>query len=200
MTGSASLALVLALAQLWAVAASAQRPNARPPTSPRQGELVFFSDLNFRGQFRGVSDSAPDLRLPFRARSYMVAPGDSWQVCANVNFRSPCANIDASRPDRGLLTFLDVRSARLTGGGEFSSTSYAGPSLRGMASEFFRAPESGGARVLACRTGPETASCAADTANRFCRARGYAGASFRQMETVRGRTFLADVLCTRTGA
>jgi len=68
-----------------------------------------------------------------------------------------------------------------------------------MASEFFRAPESRGERILACRFGPETAACAADTANQFCRARGYVGAAFSRMETVRNRTFLADVLCSRSG-
>ena len=44
----------------------------------------------------------------------MLAPGDIWQVCANTNFRNPCAQVDGSRPDRGVLTFVDVRSAQLT--------------------------------------------------------------------------------------
>ena len=134
----------------------------------------------------------------------MLAPGDIWQVCANTNFRNPCAQVDGSRPERGVLTFVDVRSAQLTVeglGDSFSASGFAGPSLRGMASEFFRAPESGGQRVLACRTGPASANCAADTASRFCRARGYAGgAAFQRMETVRGRDYLADVLCSRAGA
>ena len=85
------------------------------------------------------------------------------------------------------------------GGGDDFGSGFAGPTLRGMASEFFRAPESRGQRVVACRFGPATANCAADTAGRFCQARGYADSAFQRMETIRGQTFLADVLCSRSG-
>jgi hypothetical protein len=170
----------------------------------RPGQLVFFSDANFRGRSFNVTGARNSLTIPFRPRSFQVALGESWQLCANTNFRSPCSQIDRSRPDRGPLTLVNIRSARPVGGGggggDFSGSGFAGQSLRGMASEFFRAPEDRGSRVPACRGGPPTANCAADTAGRFCRARGYAGGSaFQRIETVRGQDFLADVLCSRSG-
>jgi hypothetical protein len=186
-----------------AASAQTQGITTLPETLSRPGELVFFSDTNFRGRTFSVTGSRSNLTLPFTARSYRVAPGDAWQVCANANFRIPCVQIDQSRPDRRLLTVVNIRSVRPArgGGDNFSGSGPAGPSLRGMASEFFRAPEDRGSRVLACRSGPPTASCAADTAARFCRARGYAGGSaFSRIETVRNQDFLADVLCSRAGA
>jgi hypothetical protein len=202
MTRLATLGLALGLFAA-APQSLAQRPGdftrPLPPASP--GQLAFFSGANFQGQVFHVNGARPDLRLPYRVRSYAISPGDRWQVCANANFRSPCSEVDQSRPDRGLTALIDIRSARPTrsSAGEFPNAGYAGPSLRGMASEFFRAPEAGGQRILACRSGPETAACAADTAGRFCQARGYAGSAFQRLETVRRQTFLADVLCSTAG-
>jgi hypothetical protein len=172
------------------------------PGMPRFGDLVLYSDTNFGGRSFLITGERANVTVPFRPRSYRLVQGEVWQLCANTNFRSPCVQVSESRPDRGLLTLVSIRSARPVrggGGGEFSGRGPAGPSLAGMASEFFRAPEDRGARVLACRSGPVTAACAQDTASRFCRARGYAGTAFSRMETVRGQTFLADVLCSRTG-
>jgi hypothetical protein len=189
----------------WAAMAQPHGITTLPGHVGHAGVLVFYSDSNFRGRTFDVTGPSPDLRIPFRVRSYRAAPGESWQVCANTDFRSPCSQIDGARNDRGLLTFVDIRSARplRTGGGpghEFSGSGFAGPSLQGMASEFFRAPEDRGARIVACRSQAANAACAADTAARFCRARGYAGGSaFQRLETVRGQTYLADVLCTRAG-
>lgn len=68
----------------------------------------------------------------------------------------------------------------------------AGGSLRGMAAEFFPAPAERGGRVLSCVSG--AAACAQDSARRFWGARGWPAVG---QETVGGRNYLADVLCTR---
>jgi hypothetical protein len=175
----------------------------RPPTAARPGELVFYSEPNFQGRAYYVTGPRTNLTLPFQARSFQVAPGEAWQVCARTRYRNPCTIVSRSNDDRGLLALVDIRSARPQGGGgddgEFSGSGYPGPSLQGMASQFFRAPEDRGSRVLACRSGSATAACAADTADRFCRARGYAGgAAYERIETVNRRNYLADVLCSRS--
>lgn len=63
-----------------------------------------------------------------------------------------------------------------------------------------------GERELADRLRPpglerqsHAAACAAQSADRFCRIRGWTAARCHRQETVRGANFLADVLCTRTG-
>jgi hypothetical protein len=66
-----------------------------------------------------------------------------------------------------------------------------------MSAEFFRAPSSNGQRVISCPQG--SAACAADSADRYCRERGWTASSYERQETVAGRNYLADVLCTRTG-
>jgi hypothetical protein len=65
-----------------------------------------------------------------------------------------------------------------------------------MASEYFPAPADGRGRVISCASG--AANCARESANRFCRSRGWNYASFSLQETVNRQNFLADVLCTRT--
>jgi hypothetical protein len=192
---------VLLLADLCGLASGAQS-QIRPHPPARHGELVFFSGAGFGGQAYRISGARPDLQVPFRVRSVLVAQGEAWQVCAGSSFRNPCTLVDDSRADRGLLSLVSIRSARPvgpTGDEGFAGSGFAGPSMRGMASEFFRAPESRGSRVLACGGGPVSAACAAQTATRFCRARGYGGSAFQQLETVRGRTYLADVLCSHAG-
>jgi len=69
-----------------------------------------------------------------------------------------------------------------------------------MAAEFFPAPGGrDGRRLLSCENGGATANCAAATADRFCKSIGWSGSASQRQETVNGRVYLADVLCTRTG-
>lgn len=177
----------------------------RPPEPVRSGELAFFSGAGFQGRSYFLTGPRSSLSIPFMARSYRVAPGDQWQLCARTEYRQPCVTVSASDADRGIMTGFQIRSARPAGSGgsgddEFGS-GYGGPSLQGMASEFFRAPESRGRRVVGCRRGSVTAACISDTADRFCRARGYAGGSaYQRAETVGRETYLADVLCSRSRA
>ena len=67
---------------------------------------------------------------------------------------------------------------------------HGGGSLRGMSAEFFTQPSDARGRIVSCASG--AAACAADSADRFCRSRGWTAASYHCQETVAGRNFLAD--------
>lgn len=94
---------------------------------------------------------------------------------------------------------LDGFGSHLRDAGDESGPSVErknGPSLGGMAAEFFATPADGGRRVLACRSSQSPdPDCARETAELFCRGVGYAYAGNIAMETVGNRVYLADVLC-----
>lgn len=182
------LPLSLAIAATLALPGSAQ--------AQRRGEVMLFSQTGFRGQTFIVSGTRSTLPIPWTVRSVRVAPGEAWDLCTRTRFRTPCNRVAidtaavswrvaSARPSQVVTLPEPVPPA---GGG----------SLRGMSAEFFTQPSDASGRVVSCVSG--AAACAADSANRFCRSRGWTGASYHRQETVAGRNFLADVLCTRTGA
>ena len=66
------------------------------------------------------------------------------------------------------------------------------PSLRGMASEYFVAPDDRGTRIeITAGTNEATTARARD----FCRTRGWRYSVYARLQTIDGRNFLADVLC-----
>jgi len=95
-------------------------------------------------------------------------------------------------------TVASARPARSGGGGGPGGPGAPGreQSLRGMSAQFFVQPSEGGRRVPSCASG--AANCAAQAADRFCVSRGWTAASYERQETVAGRIYLTDVLCTRT--
>src|SRR3546814_12985189 len=97
-----------------------------------------------------------------------------------------------------ILRGITVRSMRPVGG----SDGYPAPptndqSVRGNFAEFHTQPTTRGTRVLAC-TGSATASCAARTADSWCRSTGWNGSAREHMETIQGRVDPADVPCVRS--
>ena len=66
-----------------------------------------------------------------------------------------------------------------------------------MAAEFFPAPEYRGRRIDACNREGGAAACVTRESDNFCRSIGYARARNGAAQTVGGRVYLADVLCTR---
>lgn len=161
----------------------------------RRGEMTLFSGMNFTGARNSVTGPRQSMTIP-QVRSIRVAPGERWEICSRTAFRD-CIMVseDIANIRRTVASARPWQAPTPPpppGGGGGS----AGPSLRGMSAEFFRAPESRGQRVESCRQG--TAACTAESADRFCRSRGWTGSSYERQETVRGRNFLADVLCTRT--
>ena len=98
-------------------------------------------------------------------------------------------NVRSARPVAGILPSSAVAPGVLSPG-------QAGPSLRGLAAEFFVAPDQGGNRV---EVTPGTAEAMAREASQFCRARGWRRSAYQRLQTVGGRFYLADVLCANDG-
>jgi hypothetical protein len=148
--------------------------------------MTLYSEIGFRGKSFTVTGPRENLRVGFTVRSVRIAPGESWQVCTGSSYRGNC---NTARENAGNIAW-NVQSARPVG------TSTAGQSLRGMAAEFFPRPTDARGRVASCSSG--TPACAAQAADRFCKTRGWTASSYERQETVAGRIYLADVLCTRT--
>lgn len=178
-------------------------------------EITVYRDSGFSGPARAFGTDNPDPRMGFLVNSARVR-GGAWELCSGVGFRGTCITVDRNVANlRSAYGWPGpLNSIRRIGGPQAQPLpaptpaplplpgrppAGAGNSLRGMAAEFFPAPMLSGRRVEACRRGNATPECARRTAEDFCRAAGWAYASHVLMETERGRVYLADVLCTRSG-
>ncbi|MEW5683540.1 MAG: beta/gamma crystallin-related protein [Pseudomonadota bacterium] len=165
---------------------AAQRPGPGP------GELTFYSQIGFRGQSYTVTGPRETIHIPWTVRSARLS-GGSWQICQRSGYRGRCNEVNDTQ---GNIAWT-VGSARpLRVGPPEPPPPTAGGSLRGMSAEFHPQPAERGVRVQSCASG--AAACASEAADRFCRARGWTASSYERQETVSGRNYLADVLCTRT--
>ncbi len=93
-----------------------------PPTQPRGG-LELFSNTRFRGERRFITDAVSDLRrLGFNddAESLRLDSSQSWEVCADTNFRS-CRVVNSDWPDLDGISMSErissVRPLDQEGGG-----------------------------------------------------------------------------------
>jgi hypothetical protein len=181
-------AIVIAL--VLPVGAAAQRAN----------QIILYSQIGFRGQSVTVSGTQTLVNVPFTVRSVRIAPREAWQVCALPAFQGSCntlqenqANIvwrvNSVRPRTPAITPTPMPSPSPPSVG-------TGPSMRGMASEYFPQPTDRNGRVESCTQG--TAACTRQSADRFCVSRGWTASAHELQETVNRRNFLADVLCTQT--
>lgn len=162
---------------------------AAPASAQPSGTITLHNQINFRGLALTVDRAQENLRVPWQVRSVSIGRGGPWELCLRPRFQN-CRRFDQS----GSNIRMTVLSARPvlrpipppTGSG----------SLRGMASEYFPQPSDGRGRVISCPSG--AAACAAESADRFCRSRGWTRAAFQLQETVNRQNFLADVLCSRS--
>ena len=159
----------------------------------QQGEVTLYTQGHFKGPSRTI-DQATTALPAMTVKSVKVAPGTAWELCSGNTFTG-CKQF--SQSDDG--TVQSVRSVRpiappiaesvaLPSAGPIAG---AGPSLKGLASEFFPVPAQSGSRVEAAT------STASTVATDFCRQHGWRAAAYHRIQTIEGRTFLADVLCTR---
>jgi hypothetical protein len=180
-----------AVAGLFVVQASAQEP--RP-----SDEATMYSKGHFKGARRTVYGPTR-FEQPFVMKSAEIPAGSQWEFCSGHTF-SGCRQFSQSVP----ATVMNVRSARPVAGILPSSAvapgvivpGQAGPSLRGLAAEFFVAPDQGGNRV---EVTPGTSEAMARKAGEFCRAHGWRRSAHQRLQTVGGRFYLADVLCANDG-
>lgn len=184
---------------LLALAAAATAPLAA-------NEVTVYRDRGFSGPAVAVSEANPDLRLVWPVNSIRVAAG-TWELCPERNFRGRCITLSSSSPNlamthgwRGRLQSIRPVGDSGWGGGwsGWGQVPSDNRSMRGMASEYFPQPASRGYRVEACPGGLASAACVQRSADSFCRSGGWNRSAFQRTETVRGRNYLADVLCTRS--
>ena len=183
------------------VTSSAQTPEDRLYRPP---EATIYRDAAYKGPAVFIGEAKPNLGLAWPVNSVRVANG-RWELCEKTRYRGACRTIDRDTPMlNNILRGLSIQSIRPVGsgggGGGWNPQPPANDRVaRGNFAEFHTQPATGNYRVLACSSGAATASCAARTADTWCRSVGWNGSAREHMETVAGREYLADVLCVRSG-
>ena len=171
------------------------RPD-RPP------EATIYRDAGYRGPAVFVGEEKPNLGLAWPVNSIRV-PNGRWELCEKTRYRGNCRTVDRDTPMlNNVLRGLTIQSIRPVGGdgGGWNPNPPANDQVaRGNFAEFHTQPAERNYRVLACARGSATASCAAQTADTWCRSIGWNGSAREHMETISGRVYLADVLCVRSG-
>lgn len=159
-------------------------------------EVAMFSKGHFKG-YRTAIAGPSQFFQPLVVRSIVIPAGSEWELCSG-NTYTGCRQIRASTK----AMVMTVRSARPVAAilpasaGLQTSAMGRGQSLRGLASEYFVAPDNGGNRVA---VQPGTAEAMSSRAAEFCRARGWRSSVHGRLQTVGGSVYLADVLCVDSG-
>ena len=158
------------------------------------GQATLYNKARYKGVRRAIVGPT-QFAEPFPMRSVTIPAGTAWDFCSGTKF-SGCKHVSQSTPS----TVMTVRSARpvaavltsTAGPAPNSSLRGGGGSLRGVASEYFVAPDQGGIRI---EVQPGTAEVMSRRAIDFCRARGWRTSAYERLQSVAGRFYLADVLC-----
>jgi len=183
----------------WTIAAAALAVIL-PAKSAAQADaaLSAFSKGHFKGARTSISGPAQYNR-PLIVRSLIVPAGTEWELCSGLTYTG-CRQVKGTVPSM----IMTVRSARpvaavlpaiapiVAVGTHVAVGPHSGPSLRGMASEYFVAPDERGNRV---EVTPGTAEAMSRRASEFCRARGWRSSQHGRLQTAAGKVYLADVLC-----
>ena len=158
------------------------------------GAAVLYSKGHFTGP--SITVDGPRTKMtPFAVKSLRIPAGSVWELCSGNTF-SGCERFSRSNPAMA-RTVRSVRpvapaiaeSVALPSQGPVSGS---GPSLHGLASEYFVVPAQAGSRIEVTDTAAGAASLAATA---FCRGRGWRLSAYERVQSVGGLTFLADVLC-----
>jgi hypothetical protein len=177
---------------LGAVAVAALLPAQSH--AQEQAELIMYARSQYKGPNYSVAGASQSMRIPFTVKSVQIPEGQAWELCSGNTF-SGCKEFTKSDPSM-VFNVRSVRpvAPRITSVGQSVGAVVTGPnpSLRGMASEFFVAPDDRGARIE-IPTGTNEATTA--RAREFCRTRGWRYSAYARLQTLEGRNFLADVLC-----
>lgn len=173
----------------WAMAAGLL---PLPAVAQDSAALALFSKGQFKGARTAIAGPV-QFSQPLVVRSLVVPSGSAWELCSG-NTYTGCRQVGATTA----AMVMTVRSARPVAA-ILSSTSAVpatatgrGQSLRGLASEYFVAPDEGGNRVA---VEPGTGEAMSRRAETFCRSRGWRSSAHGRLQTVGERVYLADVLC-----
>jgi hypothetical protein len=186
MSGAAAGAVLLSAG---AFAQASQAPDA---------QATLYNKGHYRGARRTVVGPT-QFGEAFQVRSVNISAGTQWELCSGTKY-SGCKQITQSTPSM----IMNVRSARpvatiltsASGPPTSQSLRGGGGSLRGIASEYFVAPDNGGNRI---EVQPGTAETMSRRAIEFCQARGWRTSAHERLQSVAGKFYLADVLCADTG-
>jgi hypothetical protein len=154
--------------------------------------LSVYSQGHLKG-FRTTIAGPSQYRRPLVIRSLVAPAGTEWELCSGLSYTG-CRQVSGTVPSM----VMTVRSARPVAAvlpasaGVRAGATGSGRSLRGLASEYFVAPDEGGNRV---EVQPGTAEAMSRRAGEFCRTRGWRSSPHGRLQTVDGRVYLADVLC-----
>ena len=177
-----------------AVLAASQANQADAQTS---GTLTLHNKGRFQGARRAISGPRQHIEPAFLVKSVQVPAGTQWELCSGATF-SGCRQFSQSDPSM-VMTVRSVRpiaavlpSTAMAPGQVSGRVAGDGRSLRGVASEYFIAPDQGGSRV---EVQPGTGEAMTRRAIEFCRARGWRTSAHERLQSVAGRFFLTDVLC-----
>ena len=180
---------------LGAAAIAVLLPGQAQAQEQAPAELTMFAKGRYKGATYSVSGASQSMRIPFTVNSVQIPEGQAWELCSG-NTISGCKEFTQSDPSM-VMNVRSVRpvAARITTVDKAAGAVVTGPnpSLRGMASEFFVAPDTNGARIEVPAGTGEAMSVAA---REFCRVRGWRYSVHARLQTLDGRTFLADVLCS----
>lgn len=182
---------------LGTVAFAALLPAQSHAQEQAPAELIMYGQTRFKGYDYSVAGPSQSMRVPFTVKSVQVPEGQAWELCSGNTF-SGCKEFTQSDPSM-VMNVRSVRpvAARITTVDQSVGAVVTGPnpSLRGMASEFFVAPDTNGARI---EVPAGTGEAMTVSAREFCRVRGWRNSAYARLQTIDGRTFLADVLCADT--
>ena len=174
-----------------AAAAAVAALGAIPASAQQVGEARLYVRGNFAGSAIPVAGPQQGIG-PVTVKSVQIPAGSIWELCSGSTFTG-CKSFSES--DRSMV--MTVRSVRPVPPAipERAAVAFqgvvqgSGPSLRGLASEYFVMPDVGGTRVDA--SSGESSRAAVD----FCRSKGWRTSAHERVQTVGGRPLLADVLC-----
>ena len=160
-----------------------------------EGGVAAYSQGHFRG-FRTLINEPSKYRRPLMVRSLTVPAGAAWELCSGLTYTG-CRQVQGSVPSmvmtvRSARPVAPVLPASAAAGTGAMGASGSGASLRGVASEYFVAPDERGNRV---EVQPATAEAMTRRAVEYCRAHGWRSSPHGRLQTLGGRVYLADVLC-----
>ena len=176
------------------VVAAALASVAASASAQQQG-LVLYSKGHFQG-FSQTIDGPRTNMSPLDVKSIQIPPGTSWDLCSGNTF-SGCQRFTQSkeamaRTVRSIRPVAPAIPATATTAASAGPVAGSGPSLRGLASEFFVVPAQSGTRI---EVSGNAAGASSAAATEFCRTHGWRMSVYDRVQTISGRTFLADVLC-----
>jgi hypothetical protein len=185
---------LLAMAGAAAIAAGGAASAQTP------GEMTIYSKGHFKGPSLGVGGPITHIDPPFTAKSIQITPGSAWEICSGHTFTG-CRRLDKSdeamvfsvRSARPIAPVITTRVGPGITQGPGGTVELPNQSLRGLASEFFVAPNQGGQRVGVPDNKPENARKAAD---QFCQAAGWRQSVHSRVQQAGAAYYLVDVLCS----